>query len=205
MIGAFISFAGWWDVSKIAGEVRDPERNLPRALMLGVSIVTVVYIAVSVVFLYLVPPARIASDDTAFAALAGEALFGRSRGDLSSRSSSIVSVAGSLAAVLMAFPRVYYAMARDGLFFRERSRPSTRAGALPRGRLRSRPTLASLLALSGTFDQILAYFMVPTMVFLALTVGRGLRPSAPHGDSSPPGDAGLSRSLRCCSWSRSWS
>ncbi len=48
MIGAFISFAGWWDVSKIAGEVRDPGRTLPRALMLGVSIVTVVYIAVSV-------------------------------------------------------------------------------------------------------------------------------------------------------------
>ena len=62
LIAAFISFAGWWDVSKIAGEVRDPRRTLPRALVLGVSIVTVVYIAVSVVFLYLVAPAQIASD-----------------------------------------------------------------------------------------------------------------------------------------------
>ena len=50
---------------------------MPRALILGVSIVTLVYIAVSVVFLYLVPPARIVADDTAFAALAGDALFGR--------------------------------------------------------------------------------------------------------------------------------
>ena len=64
LVGAFISFAGWWDVSKIAGEVRDPERTMPRALILGVSIVTVVYVAVSVVFLYLVPPARIASKTT---------------------------------------------------------------------------------------------------------------------------------------------
>ena len=56
LILAFISFAGWWDASKIAGEVRDPERTMPRALVLGVSIVTVVYIAVSVAFLYLVKP-----------------------------------------------------------------------------------------------------------------------------------------------------
>ena len=58
--GAFLSYAGWWDVSKIAGEVRDPRHTLPRALVLGVSIVTIVYIAVSAAFLYLVPPAQIA-------------------------------------------------------------------------------------------------------------------------------------------------
>ena len=116
LVGAFIAFAGWWDASKLAGEIRDPERNLPRALILGVSIVTIVYIAVSVVFLYLVPPDRIAADNTAFAALAGEALFGRA-GGICFTLIVIVSVAGSLAAVLMAFPRVYYAMARDGLFF----------------------------------------------------------------------------------------
>ena len=62
LVGAFVAFAGWWDVSKIAGEVRNPEKTMPRALMLGVSIVAVVYIAVSVVFLYLVTPSRIAED-----------------------------------------------------------------------------------------------------------------------------------------------
>ena len=117
LVDAFIAFAGWWDVSKIAGEVRDPEHTLPRALILGVSIVTVVYVAVSVVFLYLVAPARIASDNTAFAALAGEALLGRA-GGICFTLIVIVSVAGSLAAVLMAFPRVYYAVGRDGLFGR---------------------------------------------------------------------------------------
>ena len=116
LVGAFIAFAGWWDVSKIAGEVRDPSAHMPRALILGVSIVTLVYIAVSVVFLYLVPPARIVEDDTAFAALAGDALFGR-RGEVIFSLVVVISAAGSLAAVLMAAPRVYFAMARDRLFF----------------------------------------------------------------------------------------
>jgi basic amino acid/polyamine antiporter, APA family len=169
LVGAFIAFAGWWDVSKLAGEVRDPERNLPRALILGVSIVTAVYIAVSVVFLYLVPPVRITSDDTAFAALAGEALLGRA-GGICFTVIVIVSVAGSLAAVLMAFPRVYYAMARDGLFFASVAAVDPRRGTPTRSIL-IQAALASVLALSGTFDQILDYFMVPTMAFVALTVG----------------------------------
>ena len=82
------------------------------------------------------PPDRIASDEQAFAALAGDALFGRT-GEVVFAAIVVVSVAGSLAAVLMASPRVYYAMARDGLFF-PASRPSTRAEALPHGRSRSR-------------------------------------------------------------------
>jgi basic amino acid/polyamine antiporter, APA family len=188
LVGAFVAFAGWWDVSKLAGEVRDPEHNLPRALILGVSIVTVVYIAVSVVFLYLVPPARIASDDTAFAALAGETLLGRA-GGICFTFIVIVSVAGSLTAVLMAFPRVYYAMARDGLFFASVAAVDPRRGT-PARSIAIQATLASVLALSGTFDQILDYFMVPTMVFVALTVGAVFvlrRPAATTPALTTPG------------------
>ncbi len=75
MIAAFFSMGGWWDVSKLAGEVRDPKRNLPRALLLGVLLVTFVYMLITFVFLYLVPAEHISSRET-FAALAGEALFG---------------------------------------------------------------------------------------------------------------------------------
>ena len=188
LVGAFIAFAGWWDVSKLAGEIRNPERNLPRALILGVSIVTVVYIAVSVVFLYLVPPARIASDDTAFAALAGEALLGRA-GGICFTLIVIISVAGSLAAVLMAFPRVYYAMARDGLFFASVAAVDPRRGT-PMRSIAIQAALGSILALSGTFDQILNYFMVPTMAFVALTVGAVFvlrRPTATRPALSTPG------------------
>jgi basic amino acid/polyamine antiporter, APA family len=188
LVGAFIAFAGWWDVSKLAGEIRDPEHILPRALILGVSIVTVVYIAVSVVFLYLVSPARIASDDTAFAALAGEALLGRA-GGICFTLIVIISVAGSLAAVLMAFPRVYYAMARDGLFFASVAAVDPRRGT-PTRSIAIQATLGSVLALSGTFDQILDYFMVPTMVFVAMTVGAVFvlrRPSATAPALTTPG------------------
>ena len=96
--------------------------------MLGVSIVTVVYIAVSVVFLYLVPPDRIAADETAFAALAGEALFGRA-GEVVFSAHRVVSVAGSLAAVLMAFPRVLRHGARRVVLSRALRRSIPRTGA----------------------------------------------------------------------------
>jgi APA family basic amino acid/polyamine antiporter len=167
LILAFISSAGWWDVSKVAGEVRDPGRNLPLALMLGVSIVTVVYIAVCTVFIYLVPPGRISSDE-AFAALAGAALFGRT-GEITFAAIVVVSAAGSLAAVLMASPRVYYAMARDGLFFASFGKVSPHRGT-PARATAIQAAIAALLATTGGFEQILSYFLVPTLAFLALTV-----------------------------------
>jgi APA family basic amino acid/polyamine antiporter len=186
LILAFISLAGWWDVSKIAGEVRNPGRTLPRALVLGVSIVTVVYIAVCAVFIYLVPPGQISSDE-AFAALAGAALFGR-KGEIAFAAIVVISAAGSLAAVLMASPRVYYAMARDGLFFPSfaevdpRSRTPARAIAI-------QAVIAVVLTASGSFEQILSYFMVPTMAFLALTVAavfvRRFRSSSKHSLEIP--------------------
>jgi len=129
-----------------------------------------VYIAVSVVFLYLVAPEQIASkqDEAAFAALAGRALFGRT-GEVVFSSIVIASVAGSLAAVLMASPRVYYAMARDGLFFSGFAAVDPRRGT-PARAIAIQATLATLLTLTGTFDQILNYFMVPTLAFLAMTL-----------------------------------
>jgi APA family basic amino acid/polyamine antiporter len=168
LVGAFISFAGWWDVSKIAGEVRDPERNMPRALILGVSIVTLLYVAVSGVFMYLVPPARIVNDNAGFAALAGHALFGRS-GEVVFSIVVIISAAGSLAAVLMAAPRVYFAMARDRLFFASFGVVDPHQ-SVPARATAVQATLAVVLTLTGSFDQILSYFMVPTLVFLAITV-----------------------------------
>ena len=73
---AFFSFGGWWDLSKLAGEVRDPERTLPRALIYGVTILTVVYILTSAAFMYLVPLEQVTSGET-FVAQAGEVLFGK--------------------------------------------------------------------------------------------------------------------------------
>jgi APA family basic amino acid/polyamine antiporter len=166
MVGAFFSFGGWWDVSKIAGEVRDPGRTLPRAMVLGVLVVTVVYILVSAVFLYLVPLARVTSDET-FVAQAGAILFGPAGGVVFA-AIVVVSVLSSLAALIMSAPRVYYAMAQDGLFLEAVARPHSRFGT-PATAILIQGFVASVLVTIGSFQQIISYFIFIAVVFLTLT------------------------------------
>src|SRR5438876_8547286 len=167
LVGAFFAFGGWWEISKLAGEARDPARTLPRALALGVTIVTAIYILTSTVFLYLVPLERVTSGET-FAAQAGEALFGAAGGRVFA-AIVIVAVLGSLLGLLMALPRVYYAMARDGVFFKPVGVVHPRFGT-PARAIGIQAGLASLYVALGTFNQIIAYFVFVTVLFVGLTV-----------------------------------
>jgi len=167
LVAAFFAFGGWWEIGKLAGEATDPGRTLPRALALGVATVTAVYILTSAVFLYLVPLERVTSGET-FAAQAGEALFGRAGGRVFA-GIVIVAVLGSLMALLMALPRVYYAMARDGVFFKAVAAIHPRFGT-PARAIALQAALASLLVVSGTFSQIVSYFIFVTVLFVGLTV-----------------------------------
>jgi APA family basic amino acid/polyamine antiporter len=167
LVAAFFSFGGWWDLSKLGGEVRDPRRTLPLALGLGVLVVTAVYVLTSAAFIYLVAPERVASGE-AFAAQAGEALFGTA-GALFFTCVVVVAVLGSLAAYTISAPRVYFAMARDGLFLPAAARLSPRTGAPVRAIL-MQAVLACALVLLGTFDEIVSYFMFATVLFITLTV-----------------------------------
>src|SRR2546425_164575 len=167
LVGAFFAFGGWWEISKLAGEARDPARTLPRALALGVTIVTGIYIVTSAVFLYLVPLERVTSGET-FAAQAGELLFGPAGGRVFAWI-VIVAVLGSLLGLLMALPRVYYAMASDGVFFKAIAAIHPRFGT-PARAIAIQATLASVIVASGTFNQIIAYFVFVTVLFVGLTV-----------------------------------
>jgi basic amino acid/polyamine antiporter, APA family len=167
VVGAFFSFGGWWDLSKLAGEVREPARTLPRALIYGVTILTIVYILTSATFIYLVPLEQVTSGET-FAAQAGEVLFGQLGGQVLSVI-VIVAVLGSLAAVVMAAPRVYFAMARDGLFIPAAAAIHPRYGT-PARAIFIQAILASLLVLVGTFNSIISYFIFVVVMFIALTV-----------------------------------
>ncbi|MBA3356282.1 MAG: amino acid permease [Pyrinomonadaceae bacterium] len=167
MVGAFFSFGGWWDLSKLAGEVRNPARTLPKAMTYGVVIVTLVYILTSAVFMYLVPVDRVTSGET-FAAQAGEVLFGRAGGQVFSMI-VIVAVLGSLVAVVMSAPRVYFAMARDGLFIPAVASLHPRF-ATPARAIALQAVLSSLLVLLGSFNQIVSYFIFVVVIFIALTV-----------------------------------
>jgi basic amino acid/polyamine antiporter, APA family len=182
LISAFFSYGGWWDLSKLAGEVREPSRTLPRALAFGILIVAAVYILTSAVFYYLVPVTEVTDGET-FAAQAGERLFGPSGGVVFALI-VIVSVLGSLAAVMMVAPRVYFAMARDGLFPRGMAQVHERFGT-PARAIALQAILASVLAAVSNFDQIIAFFIFVTLIFIGLTVGAVFvvrrRPDAPPG------------------------
>ena len=166
-LGAFFSFAGWWDLGKLAGEVKNPARTLPRALTYGVIIVTLVYVLTSLNFVYLVPLDQVTSGET-FAAQAGEVLFGRAGGLIFSLI-VVVAVLGSITAVIMSAPRVYFAMARDGLFVPSvavlHSRYETPARAIA-----LQAALASVLVVAGNFDEIVSYFLFVVVVFIGLSV-----------------------------------
>jgi APA family basic amino acid/polyamine antiporter len=167
LVMAFFSFGGWWEAAKLAGEVKDPGRALPRALTLGVGAVTLLYVSVSAVFLYLVPIEGAGSDET-FAAQAGSLLFGPSGGRALS-ALVVVFVTSSLFAFMTFAPRLYYAMAKDGAAPRFAGRIHPRTGT-PVSAIALQASLAIVLVLVGSFDTIVAYFVFVTVVFLALTV-----------------------------------
>lgn len=167
LVSAFFSFGGWWDLSKLGGEVREPERTLPRAYTYGLLLVIFVYVLTSAAFVYLVPAERVTSGE-AFAAQAGEALFGPT-GGLVFTGVVVVAVVGSLASFTMSAPRVYYAMARDGLFLSWAARLHARYGT-PARAIVIQTLLASVLVVVGNFDDIIAYFLFAVVLFIGLTV-----------------------------------
>jgi APA family basic amino acid/polyamine antiporter len=165
LVGVFFSFGGFWEASRVAGEVRDPERALPLALLLGVTCVTLVYVLTSLAFMYLVPIEG-ATSAVEFARRAGEAMLGLAGPPVLS-AIVLLSVAPSAMALLMMAPRLYTAMSRDGLF------PEALAALGSDGRTPLRATvllafLASAFVLAGTFQQIVAFFLCTTLVFVAM-------------------------------------
>jgi APA family basic amino acid/polyamine antiporter len=164
---AFFSFGGWWEAAKLAGEVEEPGRTLPRALAIGVGAVTLLYMSVSAVFYYLVPASAAGTDET-FATQAGQALFGPGGGR--ALSAMVAVIVGSALFAFMTFaPRLYYAMARDGAAPRFAAFVHPRTGT-PVLAIALQAALAVLLVLLGSFDTVVAYFVFVTVAFLILTV-----------------------------------
>lgn len=175
-VSAFFSFGGWWEAGKIAGEVRNPLRNLPLAFTCGVLLVTAVYLLVSFAFLSVVPLDRIVSN-TAFVAQFGEALFGSMGGRVLS-GCVLLSVLGGMMAMTMAAPRVYYAMARDGAFFSVFGRLHPRFGT-PANAVLLQTGLALLVLCFGAFDRILSFIIFSAICFLALSAASLFRLKEP--------------------------
>ncbi len=181
LIGAFYSFGGFWEASRVAGEMGDPRRELPRALSLGVATVTAAYVVTSLAFVYLVAPEK-ATSAAAFGKLAGEALLGRAGAPVLALV-VVVSVSASALALLLMAPRLYLAMGADGFFPASLSALHPRTGA-PARATAFLSAVASVFVLTGSFSQVVVLFMVPTLGFIGLAacglfVVRRRDPAAP--------------------------
>ncbi|MFN8091950.1 MAG: amino acid permease [Vicinamibacteria bacterium] len=185
-VAAFFSFGGWWEAARMAGEVRDPRRTLPRAFVLGILLVTAVYILTSAVVMALVP-ASTSGSATAVAARVGERLFGHAGGTVLALA-VCVSVIGSLAAVMLLTPRTYVALARDGLFPRRfaMNHPSLGTPVLA---IAVQSVLATAMVLLGSFSDIVAFFVFVTVAFIAASVATLYR-------LGPPTDGGFETPFR---------
>lgn len=146
------AYSGWNASTYIGSEIKNPTKTLPRSLLLGTGIVILLYISLNIVFVYAIPPAEMKgvisigglamgklfepSAETLFSLLIGFALF------------------SSLSAFIILGPRVYYSMARDGLFFKGLAHVHPRFGA-PTRSIALQGAISIVMVISGTFDQIL--------------------------------------------------
>ena len=178
LVGSLFSSTAWLGVTSAASEVRDPKRNLPRALLMGTGMVTLLYVTCNLAYLLVLPMNGIAEGASVLergiahatqdrvGVAAAEMIFGASAGTVMA-CLILVSTFGCNNGLILAGSRVFYAMAKDGVFFKS-------AGTLSRNGVPARAMLlqgawTSLLCLSGTYGQLLDYVVFAELAFYALT------------------------------------
>ncbi len=187
LVPVMFAYGGWQTLNYVSEEVRDPVRNLPRAILIGVFCVIAVYVSANVAYVHVLSAPGLAATQTPAADLAAR-LVGEGGARLVSLL-IVVSTFGFLNLSLLAAPRVYYAMAADGLFFRGLARLSPRFH-VPTAAILLQGAIAALLALSSSYDRLLGYAVFADWVFfalsgLALIVFRRKLPDAPRPYPTP--------------------
>lgn len=167
LVGVLWSYDGWNSVGYVAEEVRNPERSLPRALVGGVAAVTVVYVLATLACIAVLGVAGMAGAPEDRVASQTAATVVGAWGAQAMAAGILVSSFGCLNGMILAGAWVYFAMARDGLFFSGLARLSKRE--TPAVALICQGAWASLLALSGTYDQLFTYAMFISWLFYGLT------------------------------------
>jgi APA family basic amino acid/polyamine antiporter len=182
LIAVFWAYDGWVYITWVAGEVKEPRRNVPLAMLLGILVIGAIYMAMNMTYVYALPVTEIAKHDTIVAA-AAVALF--SPGAAMWLSGLIaLSCFGAMASCTLSGARVYYAMASDGVFFQSMGQihPKWRTPAFA---LIGQGIWGAVLALSGRYDQLYTYVMFMMVLSYTLTVLgmfllRWKRPDAPR-------------------------
>jgi APA family basic amino acid/polyamine antiporter len=166
MVPVLFAYGGWQTASFVSGEMRDPRRDLPRGLFIGVAGVIVVYVLVTWVCLRALGPAGLANTNTPASEVMRQALG--SRGAKLIACGIAVSTIGFLSQSILTAPRVYYAMARDGVFFKAVGRLSERT-RVPVVAIVLQGVWAALVAMTGRYEQILNYVVTIDVLFFGLT------------------------------------
>jgi APA family basic amino acid/polyamine antiporter len=164
------------------GEIKNPERNLPLGLLVGTLLVLFCYLVTNMAYLYVAPTSEIAKSPT----IAADAM-NRAIGPMGGSIIAFVilfSIFGAAGAIIMTSPRVYYAMARDGLFFKKIAEVHPKY-LTPYISILTLGLWSAILSLSGTFDQLLTYVIFGQWIFFGLTVAavfilRRKRPDLPR-------------------------
>lgn len=161
------AFDGWNNISYAAGEIKNPKRNLPFALVFGTILITVLYILVNYVYLIALPIGEMAGE-VRIAEKAAAALFGSGAAGLMS-AAVLISVFGALNGAIFVGPRVYYAMAADKLFFQKVAEVHPRYRT-PAFAILIQTVWSCILTVTGTFEQLFTYVVFITIMFYILTV-----------------------------------
>jgi APA family basic amino acid/polyamine antiporter len=181
LVSVLWAYEGWQFVTYSAGETRDPQRNLPRGLAVGTAVLVVLYLLANVGYVAVLGPAGVMAS-TRVASEAATAVLGPLAGKLLA-AIALVAMFSAANSIALTSPRVYFAMARDGLFFRRLAEVHPRYGT-PAVAILAGSVWAALLAATGTFEQLLTYVVFAGWIFYglgaaALFVYRRRQPEAP--------------------------
>jgi APA family basic amino acid/polyamine antiporter len=187
LVPAMFAYGGWQNLNYVAEEVIDPLRNLPRAILAGVVAVIVIYLSANIAYVHVLSAPALAATQTPAADVAAQ-LAGPA-GERAISLLIVISTFGFMNLALLSAPRVYYAMASDGVFFRAVGRLNPRFRA-PTLAILLQGALASLFAISNRYDELLGYAVFADWIFFALAgaaliVFRRTRPRAPRPFPTP--------------------
>jgi APA family basic amino acid/polyamine antiporter len=165
MVSALWAYEGWQYVSFCAGEAVDAQRVFPRGIVIGTGITVAVYLVANIAYVAALGPAATAAS-TSVAPDAVTLLFGPAAGKVIA-AAILISIYGCANGIILGAPRVYFAMARDGLFFARLAAVHPRFGT-PAAAVVACGAWSAVLALSGTFDQLLTYVVSISWLFYGL-------------------------------------
>ena len=167
MVAILWAYDGWGDLAFVGGEVKDPQRNLPRAMFIGTGSVVALYLAANLVYLHLIPIQQVKGAELVAADVARMLLGGA--GLIAVSAAVAVSTFGTLNGSMMTAPRIFFAMAEDGVFPKAITRVDPRTGA-PTGAIVLAGCLGALFVLVRRFTELADQFIIGIWPFYALAV-----------------------------------